>query len=201
MGTSEVNLNVAEQKKLLREKMIKKGQSLSPEYIAASDLAISQKVLKLPEFISARSIFVYVSRGFEPDTSRMINRALEMGKSVFAPRIISKGIMVASRIFSVSDLVPGKYGIPAAPDDAPTLPAGSIDLSLIPCVCASSDGFRLGYGGGYYDRFFAFRNDDSYETDRSSSARSAFVLCRSEMLVESVPHDKFDVRFDGIIFD
>ena len=199
MDISEVNLTIAEQKKLLREKMIKKGQDLSPEYISASDLAISQKVFELPEFGSARSIFVYVSRGFEPDTSRIIDRALELGKSVYVPRIISKGIMAASRISSVVELVPGRYGIPAAPADAPTVPACSIDLSLIPCVCASSDGFRLGYGGGYYDRFFAFRNAERYNIDHPRAANSVYVLCRHEMLTDSVPHDIFDVRFDGVI--
>ena len=199
MDIPEVNLTVAEQKKLLREKMIKKGQNLSPEYISASDLAISQKVFELPEFGSAQSIFVYVSRGFEPDTSRIIDRALELGKNVYVPRIISKGIMAAARIFSVVELVPGQYGIPAAPADAPTVPAVSIDLSLIPCVCASSDGFRLGYGGGYYDRFFAFRNAERYKIDHPRAANSAYVLCRHEMLTDSVPHDIFDVRFDGVI--
>ncbi len=199
MDIPEVNLTVAEQKKLLREKMIKKGQNLSPEYISASDLAISQKVFELPEFGSARSIFVYVSRGFEPDTSRIIDRALELGKNVYVPRIISKGIMAAARIFSVVELVPGQYGIPAAPADAPTVPACSIDLSLIPCVCASSDGFRLGYGGGYYDRFFAFRNAERYNIDHPRAAYSAYVLCRNEMVVDSIPHDRFDVSFDGVI--
>ncbi|MBP5632104.1 MAG: 5-formyltetrahydrofolate cyclo-ligase [Clostridia bacterium] len=199
MEIAEVNLTVSEQKKLLREIMIKKGQGLSREYIAASDLTISQKVFELPEFSSARSIFVYVSRGFEPDTYRIIGRALELGKSVYVPRIVSKGIMFASQICSASDLVPGRFGIPAAPADASTVPAGSIDLSLIPCVCASLDGFRLGYGGGYYDRYFAFMNVESYNTDHPRAANSAYVLCRNEMVVESVPHDIFDVRFDGVI--
>ena len=181
--------------------MIKKGQSLCSEYISASDLAISQKVFELSEFGSARSIFIYVNRGFEPGTSLIIDRALELGKNVFVPRIISKGLMAASRIFSVSDLVPGQYGILTAPCGAMTVPAAAIDLSLIPCVCASSDGFRLGYGGGYYDRFFAFRNDESYMADHSRSLNPAYVLCRKEMIVRSLPHDEYDVRFDGIIFD
>ena len=97
--------------------------------------------------------------------------------------------MCAKYIDGFFTLEQGRFGIPTAPSDAPEARIDDIDLALIPCVSATRQGVRLGYGGGYYDRFFA--------GDRGKTA--AYVLCREQMLSEKLPKDDHDVVFDGII--
>ncbi len=162
---------------------------LEREYIAASDAAIAGRVLNLPEFKKAQTVFIYVSRGNEPDTRGLIRRSIEAGKTVCVPYITGKGTMCAKRIVRDTDLMPGAFGIPTSPDNSPQVNRDDIDLALIPCVSATREGVRLGYGGGYYDRFFA--------GDRGKTA--AYVLCREQMLSEKLPKDDHDVVFDGII--
>ena len=169
--------------------MIERGNSLDRKYVASSNEAIAKRVTELNVFQAARSVFIYVSRGFEPDTGQLIRTASDSGKKIFVPFITGRGTMCAKYIDGFFTLEQGRFGIPTAPSDAPEARIDDIDLALIPCVSATRQGVRLGYGGGYYDRFFA--------GDRGKTA--AYVLCREQMLSEKLPKDDHDVVFDGII--
>ena len=166
-----------------------KGRGLSLDYIAASDKTIADNIISSRFFTSARSIFVYVSCGFEPDTRRIIDAALRSGKHVYVPFITGPGSMLARRLADLSELVPGRFGIPTAPPDAETIDVADLDLALIPCVSVSPNGVRLGNGGGYYDRFFAGPRGQCL----------SLVLCRAALMCDSIPSEPHDVKFDGIV--
>ena len=182
-------MDVRDSKSALRAMLREKGRGLSPEYVAASDKAIADNIISSSFFASARSIFIYVSFGFEPDTRRIIDAALRSGKRVYVPFITGPGSMLARRLSDLSDLVPGRFGILTVPSDAETIDAADFDLALVPCVSVSPDGVRLGNGGGYYDRFFA----------GSRGQCLSLVLCRAQLMCDSIPSEAHDVKFDEIV--
>lgn len=107
-------------------------------------------------FDSCPSLFVFVSVGEEVNTYPIIQAALGAGKQVLVPYLPGGGGMLAVPLRSLSDLVPGAYGIPTA-KDAPAAGRAqepeAIRLCLAPGLLFDREGYRLGYGGGYYDRF------------------------------------------------
>ncbi|MBO4326155.1 MAG: 5-formyltetrahydrofolate cyclo-ligase [Clostridia bacterium] len=197
-------MNVKEHKVALRRSILEKARGFTAEYITASDRQITDNILSMPLFADARSIFVYVSRGPEPDTLAVIDAAIGAGKRVYVPYITGQGRMLPKLVESRSQLKPGAYGILTALEDAQTAEISEIDLALIPCVSASLSGFRLGYGGGYYDRFFAplkgrkrrFLANGNGDNTRNCTC---LIVCRSELMSETLPTEPHDVRFDGIV--
>lgn len=110
---------------------------------------ITKKLISSQFYKNAENIFVYVSTEDEVDTRALIEKMLADGKTLSAPKCVEKGIMKACKFTSLPELLPDKFGILA--------PAGEemerIDLIIVPGVVFSEKLHRLGYGGGYYDRF------------------------------------------------
>ncbi|MCI9166423.1 MAG: 5-formyltetrahydrofolate cyclo-ligase, partial [Oscillospiraceae bacterium] len=88
------------------------------------------------------------------------------------------------RIEGMGDLVSGRYGILAPRLDCPRLEPEAIDLAVVPCCAAGNDGRRLGYGGGYYDRYLP------------RTRCPALVLCRGQLVREGLPVEAHDVPMD-----
>lgn len=98
------------------------------------------------------SFFIYKSFGSETDTENIIDRLICCGKRVFLPRVEGRE-MVAVRYFGKGDaLIKNKYGIEEPQGQAY---AGEIDVCAAPLLAVNPKGYRLGYGGGYYDRYFS----------------------------------------------
>ena len=140
-------------KKEFRKAVKNEIEELSGEYIEFSDNGIFENFISLSEFKNAKAIFAYISEKREPDTIKIILKALDMGKTVALPISYGNGRMEPRIINSLDELVIGKYGIPAPKDDSPLLKDDDIDLIIVPAVTFNRQGFRLGRGGGYYDRF------------------------------------------------
>jgi 5-formyltetrahydrofolate cyclo-ligase len=99
------------------------------------------------------------------------------------------GVMQAREITGPDDLLAGKYGIPEPKAHCPVVAPEDIDLNLVLCVCCDGDGYRLGYGGGFYDRWIAKRG------------APAAVICFENMIVPAVPREQHDQRADILITD
>ena len=162
-------------------------ESMTDERIRESDAKILKGIFENYYFRNARSIFVYVSTDKEPDTLKLIDAALEDGKAVYVPKCEKKPYMKAVRINSRDELKPGFYGIPEPVSDEGF--DGNIDIAIVPCLAASSDGRRLGHGGGYYDCFLNRR------------IIYKICICRKELINENLPTDAFDVMMDEVITD
>lgn len=167
-------------KKAFRKAVIEKISSLSEEYIDFSNDGICKNFINMPEFLNAENIFAYISEKREPDTVKIIEKALSMGKTVALPVSYDGGVMVPKIITDLNGLETGKFGIPAPKEDAPLMSEESIDLIIVPAVTFDKNGYRLGRGGGYYDRFL-----------EHSSAFSV-GLGREKLLCE-VPLEKHDM--------
>jgi len=181
--------DVRERKKALRKAIKARVNALSESYRAAASDAIQRQVLESDAYRTAESVFPYIAMPTEPDTRRIIERALSDGKRVYVPKCVSKTEMIAVRIRSADDLQPGAYGIPEPVDCSETAEPDRIDLILVPCVSASKDGKRLGHGAGYYDRFLAESNGKT------------ICLCFREALCDEIPTEETDVRVGRVFFD
>lgn len=144
-------------KQELRQKSLSYRRELSPETKATYDAAILEKVISLPEFLRADSVFTYVSKPIEADTFGILRAALAAGKLAAAPRCIpGTRNMEFLAVASEEDLFPGAFGV-LEPDPArcaPLLPTAGT-FCVVPGLCFDQEGFRLGYGKGYYDRFLS----------------------------------------------
>ncbi|NLC56563.1 MAG: 5-formyltetrahydrofolate cyclo-ligase [Armatimonadetes bacterium] len=126
--------------------------ALSPAEREAASRAIHERLVALPEWAAARSVFLYVSFRSEVDTRHLLQTALESGREVLVPRVErARGEIEACPITSLTELVPGTWGIlePRSPAADPT----RIDLVVAPGLAFDAQGTRLGYGAGYYDRY------------------------------------------------
>ena len=102
-------------------------------------------------------LLTYVSVREEHDTRPLIERALSDGKRVFAPKTYAGGNMTFFRVHNPTELTEvGRYGIPEPRGDSEEFRGGETSESVvcvIPALCYNSNLQRVGYGGGYYDRF------------------------------------------------
>lgn len=176
-----------DEKKRVRREAAMCQEALDESYLRMSDRDIFQMTAVLPEYRSASVLFCYVSVGREPDTRRLIKRALAEGKRVGVPLCTSKGRMEVREITGFEDLEAGAYGIPAPKASCPGLAPGEIQLAVIPCVTCSHMGTRLGHGGGYYDRYLA------------ALECPTVCLCREALIREEIPLEPHDRPVDAVI--
>ena len=124
----------------------------------AADAAMIQTLTALDAYQKAKTLACYVSYGSEVDTHPLIARALADGKAVAVPYCVMKTHEMKMLTLShfPDDLKPGTMGI-LEPDPAicPEMTPEAIDLLIVPGVGFTEGGERLGYGGGFYDRFLA----------------------------------------------
>lgn len=131
-----------------------------------------------------RTVFVYVSFSSEAPTHLLIQRLLELGHKVLVPRVEGKQ-MAAVELNEETQFQRSDYGI--------LEPLGQaydkqIDLAVIPCLAVDGQGNRLGYGGGYYDKFLK---------ECPTAKRMAYAFACQ--VLESVPTDALDIKMQCIV--
>lgn len=181
---------MCDKKKELRKQMKELRGKLGADEKRKLDECVFDNFINNPVYARADSIFAFVSFGDEVDTHKIIEHALEHGKRVCVPKVISKESgMIAVELESFQDLAPGAYGILEPVNAANAVEENSIDLAIVPGLAFDFAGGRLGYGGGYYDRFLSKLKDNAFKVG----------LCFDFQIIENVPTSKFDVALDGII--
>lgn len=175
------------QKKEMRELLKLRRENLDRNDCEAADEAILKHLKEMSEYRKAEVIFCYVSTPGEVNTWQLIREALQEEKRIVVPRCEAKGIMEACEISSLDDLEPGRWGIYEPKESCKRIRPDQIDLCAVPCIAADRRGVRLGYGGGYYDRYLP--------KTRASRA----VLCREKMICENLPEESHDCLMDAVI--
>jgi len=132
------------------------------------------------------TLFIYVDFRSEVETLELIKSCLSQGKRVAVPLVDASAVHMIPLLIKdpARDLVPGYYDIPE-PDPRKSLPVapGEIDAAIIPGSVFDTNGGRLGYGGGYYDRFLV---NDAPQAKRIGFAFEVQVVEKVPML----PHDQ-----------
>jgi len=174
-------------KAIEREKIKKQLRKMEFEQKLLRDEDIFNKIIKLDRFINARDIFTYVSFDNEVDTKKLIQYSIENGKKVYVPKV-EKGER-RLRVFNIeseSQLEIGSYNI-LEPENGVEVDKKKFDLLFIPGLLFTRDGFRLGRGEGYFDRFLS--NVSGYKIG----------LCYSFQIRENLPAESHDIKVDEVI--
>lgn len=180
-------MNIKERKQMLRSRMLRKRSLLDREYRLRIDNDICEKAMETAGYKNAETVFCYVSTEYEVNTLPIIKRTLKEGKRLGIPRCEGKGTMNVYEIEKLEDLEPGTFGIMEPAKGCRLIPKNEIDIAFVPCLTCDKRGTRLGYGGGFYDRYL--KNTDF----------TKFVLCREIQLSKSVPAEENDHSMDYII--
>ena len=138
-------------KSSLRRQLIQQRQALPTAIWQSQSDRICHQLLNCPQFISAQTVLAYQSHRQEPNLDYLFTHAQ---KQWGLPRSIDKDLLW--HCWQPSEpLVIGNYGILEPNPELPSLEPDGVDLILVPAVAVAASGYRLGYGGGYYDRLRA----------------------------------------------
>lgn len=160
---------------------------MTPREIENISEIITKTVLEHPLYVSAGTVFIYLSTLLEPGTDKIVSNALKNGKTVCVPKCLPNRKMEAIKITKESAFTENRFGIREPFDSTSVVPKKQIDLAIIPCVAASGNGARLGHGGGYYDIFL------------KESPCSRLCLCFDCNLKQDLPTEDHDEPMDVII--
>ena len=142
-------------KSIQRSEGLHARRALSNDERLSASTAIAENVFRTAFFCRATNIGCYLPARDEVDTWPIIKRAWLMKKRVFVPRIQKKSHMQLVRLKPESQLVSNIFGLDE-PDEDEILPPMRLDLFLTPLAAYDLSGNRIGMGGGYFDRTFAF---------------------------------------------
>lgn len=175
-------------KEAIRSEVAARIKNLSPVYCREADEAICRCLLQSELYQKARTILCYVGTAAEINTMSLLHAALRDGKILALPLCSEeKGVMEARQIAGLGDLVSGRFGILAPKLQCPLVAPEDIDLVVVPCATGDAQGRRLGYGGGYYDRYLP----------RVSCP--TMLLCRRHLLTDEIPLEEHDLRMDYLV--
>ena len=136
----------------LRKQVLQEMKAISQEQKQAMDQALTDQFLKHPFYQEAKVIATYLSFPHEFQTQELIEQALKDGKKVLIPKTYPKGRMDFV-VYDPQQLVKTSFGLLEPQGDLEVVPASQIDLIHVPGLAFSKEGYRIGYGGGYYDRY------------------------------------------------
>lgn len=178
--------STAETKRALRTELKARRAALPPEVRRAAAERIAERLWKLPALADARRVFCYISFASEVDTHGILRGLLDRGLEVVVPRLVDREIMVAQRLKDWAALTPGPLGILAPPPAEPC--EDRVDLALTPGLGFTLQGDRIGFGAGYYDRWFA-----------AHAVGWRLALAYECQIVDHLPAEPTDQRVDGIL--
>lgn len=173
----------------IRKRLLGLRNAQSKEEIVAKSGEIVARLIRIEEIRKASTLMLYLNFGSEVETDELICWGWEEGKRIAVPLCRPEGrLLTPCLIESFDDLETGSYGIrePRA-DRLRIVPHGEIDAVLVPAVAFDRRGYRVGYGGGYYDRFLP-------QLPRAAKIGAAFAC----QIVPEVPTDRYDVQVDRI---
>ncbi len=164
----------ASREKLVQDERRQKNQS------------IQQNLTELAPIQDCQSVFCFISSTNEVDTHGIINHLLNSKKQVAVPRISSEKHMQAIVFPGWDELEKGPLGILSPKHPAPV--ASKINITLTPGLAFSIAGARLGYGRGYYDKWFA-----------ENGGGLKIALAYEMQILDEIPTDEHDINVDVIV--
>ena len=177
-------------KKEIRKRIMTLRNAMPLEAIAAKSGEIVRRLKELPEIRESSTLMVFLNFGSEVVTDDLIVWGWAEGKRIVVPLCHPESReMTPCLIGGFADLETGHYGIrePKA-DRLRVVPPGEIEAVLVPAVAFDRRGYRVGYGGGYYDRFLP-------KAPQAVRIGAVFAC----QIVPEVPIDRYDVQAERIV--
>lgn len=161
---------------------------MTPEFKNDCDTKILERVTSLYQYRECQCLFTYVSKELEVDTKRLIEKALSDGKKVAVPKCTEGHRMDFYFIRSLDDLEEGRFGLSEPKTDiCQKVNTCHRAVCIVPGMSFDFGGCRIGYGGGYYDRFLADFNG------------SKIGICYSQCIQWKLPKGIYDIAVDLIV--
>ena len=136
----------------LRKQVLQEMKANPREQKQFIDQALTERLLQHPFYQEAKIIATYLSFHHEFQTQELIEQALKDGKKVLIPKTYPKGRMDFV-VYNPQQLVKTSFGLLEPQGNLEVVDASQIDLIHVPGLAFTTEGYRIGYGGGYYDRY------------------------------------------------
>jgi 5-formyltetrahydrofolate cyclo-ligase len=181
-------------KAAVREAMRQRRAALTPEELLAAGAAVAVRLGELPCFAAARTVSCYLSLQREIPTGDVLAACRAAGKRICVPAAVGprrapEPVSYAwAELKAGEALVAGPMQVPQPAQVRPVEAAG-VDLVVVPGLAFDHSGWRIGYGGGHYDRLLAACRPDSVRV----------ALAFEWQILDSVPHGPSDRRVDWLL--
>ena len=190
-GAASSSEAIKQAKAALRQQVLARRDAVDVATRNHNSKAITEKLRVLPAYRAAKTVAAYASFGSELDTGEFLAGILEDGKQLLLPWINrAQRVLELRQVIDLhADLVAGVWGIREPAERCPLASPATIEFMLVPGVAFTTDGARLGYGGGFYDRLLA-----SFDR-RIARVAAAFEL----QVVGQLPEGPHDQRVDMVV--
>ena len=181
-------------KKALRKEILAKRNIMDAIEKEEKDRKILDEFYESNYYREAKNIFIYISYDSEVNTKGIIKKALRDNKKIYVPRTEFKTrLMDAVEITSLNNLIESEYGILEPSVEEPHIDPNEIDLIVVPGVAFDRNGGRMGYGAGFYDRYFKKISKDNMKKVIK------LALAYDFQILEKIPMNEQDVPVNYII--
>ena len=174
-------------KKALRRAIREQKRAMTEEEIVSRSEKLGEMFVNTEVYRTAKTLYGYLPYNQEVRTVPMLQQALRDGKKVAVPKIYGD-TMRFLYLDDLSQVEKNEMGIPEPVDDTPVADDPTA-LVLMPGVAFTKKGDRMGYGGGFYDRFLA--EEPNHPT---------LALCYDFQIVDSLPTEEFDIPVDTVLW-
>ncbi len=182
-------VDIRQVKRALRDGFKAARRGMESQVQQQKDQQILARILRLPEYAAASTVLTYVSTSIEVDTHALIRQALADGKRVAVPRCTPGRIdMKFYLIEDLAQLEPGAFGVlEPDPERCRELRHYQNSICILPGLGYDLQGYRLGYGKGYYDRFLSRYHGKN------------IGVCYNICLKSLLPHGRYDKMVDILV--
>jgi 5-formyltetrahydrofolate cyclo-ligase len=181
-----------QKKEELRKKYLKERSEIPQNKISSWSQKINKQFLKLPQLETAKKVMAYASMRKEIETFDLMEELLDQGYLLYLPYTIKDQIDLGTAQINDldSELKEGVYGVqePVARIRGEEVPE-DLDVIVVPGACFTPEGYRIGYGGGYYDSFLS----------KHANGALKVGFCYDRFIVDSIPVEEHDVPVDLIV--
>ena len=174
-------------KKELRKKIREQKRAMTEEQIVAASQRLGELFLHCRQYQGAKTIYGYLPYNQEVRTVPMLEQAMRDGKRVAVPKCYGEEM----RFIYMDDLSKVEKGYANIPEPIADDPVADdkTALVLMPGMAFTTDGKRMGYGGGFYDKFLAAEPD-----------HPTVALCYDFQMVEDLPTEEYDIPVDCVLW-
>ena len=174
-------------KRELRRKIREQKRAMTPEEIESASEKLKELFLATDQYRRAKTVYGYLPYNQEVRTVPILEQALADGKQVAVPKVYGDEM----RFIYLNDLTRvavSDFGIPEPVEDGPVADDPTA-LVLMPGLAFDKEGHRIGYGGGFYDKFLA-----------EEPEHPTIALCYTFQVVNELPTEEFDIPVDQVLW-